>query len=62
MWLHRCAAGVPTEITFFGLAVARDIVAQRGHASLVIANNVLAHVPDVNDLSPVLRTWPGRRA
>jgi C-methyltransferase C-terminal domain/Putative zinc binding domain/Methyltransferase domain len=43
------AAGVPTEITFFGLAVARDIVAQRGHASLVIANNVLAHVPDVND-------------
>jgi C-methyltransferase C-terminal domain len=43
------AAGVPTEITFFGLAVAQDIVAQRGHASLVIANNVLAHVPDVND-------------
>jgi hypothetical protein len=43
------SAGVPTEIAFFGLTVARDIVAKRGHASLVIANNVLAHVPDVND-------------
>src|SRR5262249_32745262 len=43
------SAGVPTEIAFFGLTVARDIVTKRGHASLVIANNVLAHVPDVND-------------
>jgi hypothetical protein len=43
------AAGVPTEAIFFGLAAARNIVSRRGHASLVIANNVLAHVPDVND-------------
>jgi C-methyltransferase C-terminal domain/Putative zinc binding domain/Methyltransferase domain len=43
------AAGVPTEVRFFGLAAARDIASRRGHPSLLIANNVLAHVPDVND-------------
>src|SRR5262249_33558875 len=43
------SSGVPTEIAFFGLTVARDIVAKRGHASLVIANNVLPHLPDVNE-------------
>ena len=43
------AAGVPTEIAFFGRDRARSIVATRGHADLVIANNVLAHVPDLDD-------------
>ncbi len=43
------ANGVPTETRFFGTATARDIVARRGHAELIAANNVLAHVPDVND-------------
>jgi SAM-dependent methyltransferase len=43
------AAGVPTEIAFFGRDCAGDIVA-RGHAAdLVVANNVLAHVPDLDD-------------
>lgn len=43
------AAGVPTETRFFGQETAADIVARRGHADLIVANNVLAHVPDVND-------------
>ena len=43
------AAGVPTRVAFFGVKVADEIVAERGHASLVVANNVLAHVPDIND-------------
>lgn len=44
------AAGVPTETAFFGEAFARGLVQRRGrHADLVAANNVLAHVPDVND-------------
>ena len=43
------AAGVPTETRFLGETTARGIVARRGHADLVVANNVLAHVPDVND-------------
>jgi hypothetical protein len=45
-----CAAGIPTEAVFFGRATAARLVQARGrHADLVIANNVLAHVPDVND-------------
>jgi SAM-dependent methyltransferase len=43
------AAGVPTEMRFFGLDAARDIAGRRGHADLIVANNVLAHVPDIND-------------
>lgn len=41
--------GVPTDIRFFGRDVASDLV-ERGHdADLVIGNNVIAHVPDLND-------------
>ncbi|MDQ2984992.1 MAG: class I SAM-dependent methyltransferase [Actinomycetota bacterium] len=43
------AAGVPTEIAFFGRAVARAIAARGPAADLVVANNVLAHVPDLDD-------------
>jgi hypothetical protein len=43
------AAGVPTEVGFFGRAAADGIVKDRGHAHLTVAINVLAHVPDVND-------------
>lgn len=43
-------SGVPTETTFLGADSADDLLARLGrHADLVIANNVLAHVPDVND-------------
>ena len=41
--------GVPSISVFFGAQAARDIVASTGHADLVPANNVLAHVPDIND-------------
>ena len=43
------AAGVDTEVAFFGRAYAEDLVRRRGHADLIVANNVLAHVPDLND-------------
>jgi SAM-dependent methyltransferase len=43
------AKGVPTETRFFGLDAARDIAARDGRADLIVANNVLAHVPDLND-------------
>lgn len=43
---HR---GIPTTVRFFGPDVAREIVAAGGPARLVIANNVLAHVPALND-------------
>ena len=43
------AIGVPTIVGFFGEQAARDIVAEHGHADVIIANNVMAHVPDLND-------------
>jgi hypothetical protein len=54
-------AGVPTRVAFFGTAEARAIVAERGHADLVIANNVLAHVPDINDFVEGLAILAGPR-
>jgi SAM-dependent methyltransferase len=42
------AMGVPTEVVFLNPATAADIVLQRKRADLVVANNVLAHVPDIN--------------
>ncbi|GAB3124620.1 class I SAM-dependent methyltransferase [Novispirillum itersonii] len=43
------AIGVPTDSVFFGTATARDLVGRGLAADLVVANNVLAHVPDIND-------------
>jgi SAM-dependent methyltransferase len=43
------AAGIDTRIGFFGTALAEELVADGGQADLVVANNVLAHVPDLND-------------
>jgi SAM-dependent methyltransferase len=42
-------AGVPTEVVFFGCDTARDLVTRHGLADVIIANNVMAHVPDLND-------------
>lgn len=41
--------GIETIERFFGEAFAREFVHQRGNADLIVANNVLAHVPDIND-------------
>jgi hypothetical protein len=43
------ATGVPTVSTFFGRQAARDVVDAGYSTSLVVANNVLAHVPDLDD-------------
>lgn len=40
--------GIPTLVEFFGRATARKL-ADSTSADLIIANNVLAHVPDIND-------------
>lgn len=55
------AAGVPTDVFFFGADTAAKLVAARGHADLVIANNVLAHVPDVNDFVAGMALMVGPR-
>jgi SAM-dependent methyltransferase len=41
--------GVPTLVKFFGRATADALRAEGKRADLLIGNNVLAHVPDLND-------------
>jgi SAM-dependent methyltransferase len=41
------ARGVPTEVAFFGAATARGLAHRGVQADLLVANNVLAHVPDI---------------
>ncbi len=43
------AAGIPTLVKFFGEATARELVEAGTRADLLVGNNVLAHVPDLND-------------
>ena len=43
------SAGIPTEARFLGAAVAGDLRRRGIEADLLVANNVIAHVPDLND-------------
>jgi predicted TPR repeat methyltransferase len=43
------AKGIDIVEDFFGVRVARELAAQGKRADLTVANNVLAHVPDIND-------------
>jgi hypothetical protein len=49
------AAGVPTVDRFFGAETARDLRREYGPAKHVSANNVMAHVPDLNGFLEGLR-------
>jgi C-methyltransferase-like protein/putative zinc binding protein/methyltransferase family protein len=42
--------GIPTRAEFFGLAVAREIVAEHGPADAVYARNVISHVANAKDV------------
>ncbi len=41
--------GIPTIVKFFGTDTARDLANAGQKADLLLGNNVLAHVPDIND-------------
>jgi SAM-dependent methyltransferase len=41
--------GIPTLVKFFGEQTARELVAEGKTADLLLGNNVLAHVPGLND-------------
>jgi SAM-dependent methyltransferase len=41
--------GINTVSRFFGADAAKEIFAEIGKADLIVGNNVLAHVPDIND-------------
>jgi len=46
---------VPTEVFFLGQESGAKTAAQHGRADLVVANNVIAHVPDIVDFAKGLR-------
>ena len=41
--------GIPTIVKFFGTETAKEMADADQQADLVLGNNVLAHVPDIND-------------
>jgi hypothetical protein len=50
------AKGIPTLVRFFGEETAGQLVSQGRPADLIIANNVLAHVPQLNGFVRGMRT------
>ncbi len=48
--------GVPSTVRFFGQQTAREIAAEHGKPDLLLGNNVLAHVPDLNDFVGGMKT------
>jgi 2-polyprenyl-3-methyl-5-hydroxy-6-metoxy-1,4-benzoquinol methylase len=40
---------IPTVVKFFGRNTAEELAGEGHRADLMVANNVLAHVPDIND-------------
>jgi 2-polyprenyl-3-methyl-5-hydroxy-6-metoxy-1,4-benzoquinol methylase len=50
------AKGIPTVTEYFTTAFANQLVEQGKTADLVLGNNVLAHVPDINDFVEGLKT------
>ncbi len=50
------AKGIPTEVRFFGTETARAVHDTHGAADLILGNNVLAHVPDLNDFVAGMKT------
>ena len=49
-------AGIPTLITFFGQELAEKLVRDGNKADVFLANNVLAHVPDLNGFVAGMKT------
>ncbi len=43
------AKGIPSVVDFFGMSLATQLRKKGKKANLLLGNNVLAHVPDIND-------------
>ena len=48
---------IPTIVEFFGMDLARRLVSEGKRADLIVANNVLAQVPDLNDFVQGIATF-----
>ena len=55
------ARGIRTIVRFFGADTARDLRREYGTADLLLGNNVLAHVPDLNDFVAGMKVLLGER-
>lgn len=53
---HAILKGSPTIDSFFGRELAAEMVAEGFRADLVCANNVIAHVPDLDDFIGGIKT------
>ena len=53
--------GIPTKCAFFGRELAEELVAEGNRPDVVHANNVLAHVPDVNGFVAGIATLIGSK-
>jgi SAM-dependent methyltransferase len=49
--------GIRTEERFFGNQVVANLISRYGQADLLIGNNVLAHVPDINDFVSAMKRF-----
>jgi len=47
--------GIPTVVEFFGPDLAERLLSEQGPADLIVANNVYAHVPDLNGFTEGMR-------
>lgn len=56
---HAIKRGIRTETKFFGLNTAKELVAKYGKTDLLIGNNVLAHVPNINDFVSGMKEFLG---
>ena len=54
---HAIEKGVRTELKFFGNATVEELITAYGKADLLIGNNVLAHVPDINDFVSAMKLF-----
>lgn len=52
-------AGISTVSEFFCLDLAQQLVEKYGHPRLIVANNVMAHVPDLQDFISGLAAFAG---
>jgi SAM-dependent methyltransferase len=48
--------GIPTRVEFFGESLANELKGEQVRPNLIIGNNVLAHVPDINDFVGGMKT------
>jgi SAM-dependent methyltransferase len=52
---HAKRQGIPVLQAFFGSELGRSLAASGSGADLIVANNVYAHVPDINDFTAGLK-------